>query len=107
MPLPEIPGAKFRVISEEKVPVKLRSKSQLWLKLLQNLPEKQAIEGLEDELGIKGSSMKIMVARFKKSGLLTGNYYVTQRTDADGKRIVYVVHSSKQSQVEWEHYSHA
>jgi len=36
-----------------------------------------------------------MVAKFKKSGLLSKKYYTTGRT-IDGKETVYVVHSDRE-----------
>jgi len=62
--------------------------------LLRRIPEGQALIGTEDELGIKGSSAKIALARLKKAGLLSKNYYVTVKT-TDDTRTVYLVHSAK------------
>jgi len=85
---------EFRLISEDKVPVKLRRSSQQWLNILRSIPEGKALVATEDELGVKSSSVKFMVDRLKKAGLLKGNYYTTRRTVED-VITVFVVHSAK------------
>jgi hypothetical protein len=93
----ELEGVKFRIIDESDLPVKRRHKTEQWLKVLQELPKGKVMSGTEQELGLRGSSVKIMVARFKKEGLLTGNYYVTSRA-RNGTREVFIVNSAKEQE---------
>ena len=88
-------GKSVKLVGAGDVPKKTRYRGQKWLELLKQLPEGSAFAATKAELGISPSTVKIMVAKFKKSGLLSKKYYTTGRT-IDGKETVYVVHSDRE-----------
>lgn len=92
--MPKLKEPELKFISEDALPVKMKRRSLEWLKLLKKIPEGQAMVTSPKELGVSGSSIKIMVARLRRTGQLSSNYYVTQRTMGD-KTTIYIVHSAK------------
>jgi hypothetical protein len=90
-------ASKMRLINEEDVPIKLKKKGSEWLQAFQKIPRGRAWALTEEEAGVKASSIKIMVARLKKLGLLSPHYKVAQRTIKD-KLTVYVINSIKDTE---------
>jgi len=86
--------AELKLIPEEKVPIRFRQSAHQWLKLAKEIPKGQALVGTEKQFGIRSSSMKLMIARLKKEGLLSNDYHVIQRTQDDTVTI-YIIHSAK------------
>ena len=86
--------AELELIPEDKVPIRFRESAHHWLKLTKQIPKGRALVGTEEQFGIKTSSMKLMIARLKKEGLLSNDYQVIQRTQGDTVTI-YIVHSAK------------
>ena len=84
----------LKLIPEDKVPIRFRQSAHQWLKLAKEIPKGQALIGTEKQFGIRSSSMKLMIARLKKEGLLSNDYHVIQRTQDDTVTI-YIVHSTK------------
>lgn len=83
---------KMKLIDEKELPIKMKKKGGEWLQAFQKIPIGKAWALTEEEAGVKASSIKIMVARLKKLGLLSNNYKVAQRT-VKGKVTVYVINS--------------
>jgi hypothetical protein len=84
-------GKSVKFLGAGEIPRKTHHRGQKWLELLKQIPEGAAIAATKAELGIAPTTVKIMVARFKKDGSLSKKYYTTSRT-TDGKETVYVVH---------------
>lgn len=84
----------LKLIPEDRVPIRFRQSAQQWLHLAKEIPKGQALVGTEEQFGVRSSSMKLMIARLKKAGLLSNDYHVTQRTQ-DETVTIYIVHSTK------------
>ena len=85
---------KMRLVDEKELPIRMKKKSGEWLQAFQKIPKGKAWILTEEEAGVKASSIKIMVARLKKLGLLSNNYKVVQRT-VKGKITIYVINSAE------------
>jgi len=92
--LPSIESLK--TIPERQIPVKIQTRREEWLTLFKAIPEGEALELTRDIIGVNPSTVKILISRMVKQGLLPPNYYTTQRT-VKGKTIVYVVNSTKKT----------
>jgi len=90
-------GKSVKVMAAGDVPRKTRFRGQKWLEFLKQIPEGGAIAATKAELGISPSTVKIMVSRFKKDGLIPKKYFTTSRT-VDGKETVYIVHSDREDE---------
>jgi hypothetical protein len=86
--------AELKLIPEDRVPIRFRQSAHQWLNLAKEIPKGRALVGTEKQFGIRSSSMKLMIARLKKEGLLSNDYHVIQRTQGDTVTI-YIVHSAK------------
>lgn len=87
----------MRLIDEKEIPYRIKKKSRQWLIMLKKIPVGKAWVVTEEEVGVKAVSLKSMVNRLKKEGMLSDNYVVSQRTGKDGKITIYVANSSKET----------
>jgi hypothetical protein len=98
MPAPKIKDMQFKLIGEDELPIKSKRKSAEWLQFFKQIPEGKALVGTEKELGVGSGAIKTMVARLQQRGDLPSNFYVSQRTGADNKVTIYIVHSAKRAE---------
>lgn len=49
---------KFRMVDEDKIPIKLSRKREQWLEILRNIPRGKALIATEKELGVSASSVR-------------------------------------------------
>lgn len=86
---------QMTLVDEDTVPLKQMRKSEEWIRLLKQIPPGKAWVFDRETMGVSGSTIKILVARYVQSGRLPKSYRVSQRT-IDGKTKVYVINSAKQ-----------
>ena len=85
-------ASKMRLINENELPIRMKKKGAEWLQAFQKIPLGKAWVLTEEEAGVKASSVKIMLARLVKLGMLPKNFKVRQRT-VKGKVTIYVINS--------------
>lgn len=83
------------MIGEEEIPGRVRRRTAQWLRLLKKIPRGKAMVTSEKELGVKASSVKLIVDRYVKNNLLPKGYNVITRTTG-GALTIYIVNSAKQ-----------
>lgn len=82
------------LISEDKIPIRITTKSEEWVAFLTKIPKGQAFKTNREELGVTASSLKSTVARLIERGQLPPYFYVRQHKK-QGEEIIYIVHSAR------------
>lgn len=93
MPKEIIGIKKYKLVSEDELPTRLRKSSQQWVETLESIPKGQAIETTREDLGLHEVSVRNIIRKLKDAKLLDENYYVTTR-EQGGVRKIYIVHSA-------------
>lgn len=91
MPI-EIKEPKF--IAEEKVPVRITTRSEEWVAFLSKIPKGQALETTRKELGVTASSLKATVTRLIERGQIPQNYYIRQHKKRGADEKIYIINSA-------------
>jgi len=84
----------MRFIGVDQIPRKRAKRTEEWLVLLKKIPKGKAWVTTEKELGVSAVSVKTIVNRYVRNGLIPKGYKVMQRT-VDGKLTIYILNESK------------
>ena len=80
-------------VAEEKIPIRITTKSEEWLNFLKKIPRGQALQTTRDEIGVTASSLSQTIDRLVDRGDLPSNYYVRQHVTKDGEHRIYIINS--------------
>ena len=81
------------LVAEDKIPVRITTRSEEWATFLKKIPKGQALATSRKELGVTASSMKSTIDRLIKNGQIPPTYYIRQHTAKDGTDKIYIVNS--------------
>jgi DNA-binding MarR family transcriptional regulator len=81
------------LIAEDKIPVRMTTRSEEWATFLKKIPQGQALATTRKELGVTASSIKSTIDRLIKNGQITPTYYIRQHKAKDGADKIYIVNS--------------
>lgn len=84
---------KMKIVSVKEIPFKLKKKGEEWLQQILKIPPGKAWVLTEEEAGIQGASIRMMVDRLKKIGQLPDHYKIVQRT-VRGKLTMYIINTA-------------
>lgn len=79
---------------EDKVPVRITTRSEEWASFLKKIPQGKAFETSRKELGVTASSIKSTIDRLMTTGQLPSTYYIRQHKAKDGTDKIYIVNSA-------------
>lgn len=83
----------MKIVSVKEIPFKLKKKGEEWLQQILKIPPGKAWVLTEEEAGIQGASIRMMVDRLKKIGQLPDHYKIVQRT-VRGKLTMYIINTA-------------
>jgi hypothetical protein len=83
------------LIAEDKIPLRVTTRSEEWANFLKKIPHGQALVTTRKELGVTASSIKTTVDRLIKNGQLSPTYYIRQHKSKDGIDKIYIVNSNQ------------
>jgi DNA-binding MarR family transcriptional regulator len=81
-------------IAEDKIPVRITSRSEEWVLFLKKIPKGQALATTREELGVTASSVKTTIDRLINKGQISPTYFVRQHKSKDGADKIYIVNST-------------
>lgn len=82
------------LIAEDKIPVRITTRSEEWATFLKKIPRGQALKTTRKELGVTASSIKTTIDRLIKHEQIPPTYYVRQHKAKDGADKIYIVNSA-------------
>ncbi len=85
---------QMKLIDEDKLPVKIKKRTDEWVKLLLKIPKGKAWVVTEKDIPTSADNIKTMVTRLTSKGLIPKSFRVVQRTK-EGKTTLYIINSAK------------